>query len=167
MLYDDTGSLPKASNDGRSLEVSIVSMDELSAQILETACRFVEICDPRTGGKLDYSEASLAIVEEMLADAADFADEMSDARISALVREFGCYILEVGRREFGGSYLWYEQKEQPVLVVGEPLFRVAMLAWDKVSSRIAGDDSDNIPFHYAGFARRVRQATPEIDALYT
>ncbi|PSB54531.1 hypothetical protein [Chamaesiphon polymorphus] len=141
-------------------------MDELSEQILQTACRFVEICNDRAEGKLDYSEASLAAVEEMLAEAADFADEMTDARIGTLVREFGCYIMEVGRREFGGCYRWYEERAQPVLVVGEPLFRVSMLSWDKVRSRIAGDDSDNIPFHYAGFARRVRQAIPGTDALY-
>jgi hypothetical protein len=33
-------------------------------------------------------------------------------------------------------------------------------------SRIGGNDSDNIPFHYAGFARRVRQAIPGTDAIY-
>ncbi len=141
-------------------------MSELSAQICQTASQFVESCNARAGGKLDYSSASLEIVEEMLAEAVDFAPEMTDDRVSELVRAFGCYIMEVGRQEFGGCYRWHEQREQPVLVVGELLFSVSMLSWDKVRGRIGGDESDNILFHYAGFAKRVRQATPGNNAIY-
>ena len=141
-------------------------MDELSTQIRQAADRFVAISESRSGSKLDYSEASLVLVEEMLAEAADFASEMSQSRLSGLVRDFGCYIMEVGRQEFGGCYRWHEDRDRPVLIVGEPLFRVAMLSWDKVKGRISGDESDNIPFHYAGFAGRVRQATPGTDVIY-
>jgi len=55
---------------------------------------------------------------------------------------------------------------RPVLIVGEPEFRVAMIAWDKVRGRLSGDKADNIPFFYAGFAERVRGAQPGDDALY-
>ena len=53
-----------------------------------------------------------------------------------------------------------------MLVVGEPAFRVAMIARDKVRGRLSGDRGDNLPFFYQGFAERVRRAEPGDDALY-
>jgi hypothetical protein len=53
-----------------------------------------------------------------------------------------------------------------VLVVGEPSFHVAMIAWDKVRGRLKGDEADNIPFFYAGFAKCVREAEPGSHVLY-
>lgn len=47
-----------------------------------------------------------------------------------------------------GRYSWYDQPDQPVLVVGDPTFRVAILAWDKVRGRLGGDAGDNIPSFY-------------------
>ncbi len=115
---------------------------------------------------LDHSEASLTVLEEILDDATDFVPEMTARRLSGLVQDVGCYILEIGMREFGGCYLWYEDRDSPVRVVGEPSFRVALSTWKKVRNRLNGDKSDNIPFHYAGFAQRVRQATPGTDVIY-
>jgi hypothetical protein len=43
---------------------------------------------------------------------------------------------------------------------------VALLTWDQVRGRLSGDLSCNIPFLYAGFAERARQAKPGSDALY-
>ena len=51
-------------------------------------------------------------------------------------------------------------------MVGEPAFRVALLAWDRVRGRLSGDAAANIPFFYAGFAERARRAEPGADALY-
>jgi hypothetical protein len=140
-------------------------VDELTRDIADAAANAVEICTSRNG-TLDYTEASLSIVENTLAEAADFTDAMSEEQLTTLAQDFGCYILEVGRREFGGRYCWYNHRDQPVLVVGEPTFRVAMITWDKVRSRLSGDKSDNIPFFYAGFADRARRAKPGDDALY-
>jgi len=116
-------------------------------------------------GVLDYSEASLAVVEEILAEMEQWVDELTPEQLTTLVQDFGCYILEVGRRQFGGRYLWHDGREQPVLVVGEPVFRIAMITWDKVRRRVGGDSGDNIPFFCDGFAGRVRKATPGEDAL--
>ncbi|MGE3803617.1 MAG: hypothetical protein AB7K24_02975 [Gemmataceae bacterium] len=102
-------------------------MDELTKDIVETAIRMIESCSERANSPLDYSEASLVAVDELLSEAADFVDEMSPEQINLLAQDFGCYMLEVGRREFGGRYLWFEQRDQPLLVVGEPAFRVALL----------------------------------------
>jgi hypothetical protein len=141
-------------------------VDELSDQITRAAEKAVARCEGRGNGKLDYSETSLALVEEMLAEAAQWLSKLIPEQVASLVQDFGCYILEVGRREFGGRFMWHEGRDQPVLVVGEPAFRVAMITWDKVRGRLGGDKGDNIPFFYAGFAGRVRQSVPGTDALY-
>ena len=141
-------------------------MDELADQIAQFAANMVALSEVRHRGELDYSEASLTVVEYMISEAAAFADEMTPAQLANLAHNFGCYLLEVGRREFGGRYCWFDQRDQPVLVVGEPVFRVALLGWDRCRVRLAGDEGDNIPFFYAGFAERVRRAEPGTDALY-
>jgi hypothetical protein len=141
-------------------------MDKLANEVALAAARAVSISKDRNGTPLDFSEASLALVEEMLEECSAAVDEMTPKQLEMLVEDFGCYILEVGRKEFGGRYYWFDQREQPVLVVGEPAFRVAMITWDKVRGRLKGDKADNIPFFYAGFAQRARQAKPGDDALY-
>src|SRR5438067_1080905 len=121
-------------------------MDELTQKVARTAMNVVEMSDARNGRGLDFSEASLSVVEEMVEEAAAFFEEMTPEQRDIVAQDFGCYILEVGRREFGGRYASFEQRDQPVLVVGEPAFRVAMITWDKVRGRLSGDSADNIPF---------------------
>jgi len=101
----------------------------------------------------------------MLAEAAGYADDMTETQLRKLAEDFGCYILEVARRTHGGNYFWYEERE-PLLVVGEPAFHVAMVTWGKVRGRLSGDEADSIPFFYEGFAERVRGAVPGVRALY-
>lgn len=91
---------------------------------------------------------------------------MTPDQFENVARAFGCYVLEVGRRQFGGRYHWFEQRSALVLVVGEPAFRVALLTLDQVRSRLSGDVACSIPFLYAGFAERVRKAEPGVDVLY-
>jgi len=141
-------------------------MDGLHEQIALSAEKAVGMCGGRGRGQLDYSEASLTVIEEMLAEACEWLSEMTPGQVTTLVQDFGCYILEVGLRQFGGRYQWHDARYQPVLVVGEPAFRVAILTWDKVRGRLGGDEGDSVPFFYAGFAGRVRQAIPHTDALY-
>ncbi len=136
----------------------------MTNRIAENAASAVEQLQKRAGGRLDYSPASLAIVEEMLGEASK--QILDSTSREELVELLGCYILEVGYREHGGKYAYYEAKRQPVLVVGEPSFHVAMMTFDKVRGRLAGDLGDNIPFFYQGFADRVRGATPGTNALY-
>jgi hypothetical protein len=141
-------------------------VDELTRQIVDAAKQAVALCESRPGGELDFTEASLSVVEEMLAEAAEHTAHLTRDQLTGLAQQFGSYILEVGRREFGGRYLWYDEREQPVLVVGEPEFRIAIIAWDKVRGRVGGDVGDNIPFFYSGFAERARRAKAGDDALY-
>ena len=138
----------------------------LSDQIVQAAEKAVVAGAQRGGQPLDYSEASLVVVEEMVAEAGRWLAELTPPHATTLAENFGCYLLEVARRQFGGRYLWHDGRSQPVLVVGEPGFRVAVITWDKVRGRLAGDAGDHLPFFYAGFAQRVRQALPGTDVLY-
>jgi hypothetical protein len=140
--------------------------DDFAQEIAHAAENAVAVCEYLKGEPLDYSEASLAIVEETLAQAATWEGELNRDELQNFARDFACYILEVARRQFGGRYCWFERGNQPVLVVGEPAFRIALLPWDKVRSRLSGDPADNIPFFYAGFAERARRAEPGTDVLY-
>jgi hypothetical protein len=141
-------------------------MDDFAQHVAEDAEDAVAVYEYLRGEPLDYSEASLAAVEETLAEAAGWDGELTPEQLRNFARSFGCYILEVARREFGGRYCWFEERDAPVLVVGEPAFRVALLTWDQVRGRLSGDRGCNIPFLYAGFAERVRRAEPGTDALY-
>lgn len=141
-------------------------MDDLTKDIAGTAAVAVRMAEARGETVLDFSEASLQSVEEMLAEAAEFVEEIPEEDFATLVQNFGCYLMEVGRKEFGGRYYWLRERNQPVLVVGEPDYRVAMLGWEKVRGRLSGDEGDNIPFFYAGFAKRSREATSGDDVLY-
>lgn len=141
-------------------------MADFHDEISRSAGNAVAMCQSRSGGGLDFSEASLTVVEDMLAEAAAWANDMTQGQIRTLTQDFGCYILEVAHRTFGGKFYWFDERDQPVLVVGEPEFRVSLMTWDKVRGRLPGDEGDNIPFFYTGFAERARRAEPGTDALY-
>lgn len=141
-------------------------MNEIEQQVLEKAERAVKHLRDRSNGALDYSVSSLSVVESLLAEASDFTDKLPDSQVDALVQMFGSYILEVGRREFGGKYCWHDGCDQPILVVGEPDHKIAIMAFDKVRGRLAGDEADNIVFFYQGFASLVRAAKPGTNVLY-
>ena len=140
--------------------------DDLVNDILDAAAKAVETSERRGGGALDFSPDSLATVEEMLAEAAPFRGELAPDEIDTLVQVLGCYVSEVARKQFGGKYYWYKKREQPVLVVGEPTYRLALLTWDKIRGRLDGDEGNNIPFFYDGFANRARVAKAGDDAFF-
>lgn len=142
------------------------TMNELGREVEAKAALAVTQFQERAAGKLDYSSESLAIVEEMLAEAAEYADQMGQESVNALVQLMGSYILQVAYQEHGGTFYWHDAEDQPVLVVGEPAFRVALISFNKVRGRLSGDEGDNIPFFYSGFSDRAKSATPGTDALY-
>ena len=141
-------------------------MSELQAEVTRMGAEAVKMLKARSGSTPDFSEASLVAVEEALDEACEYFPSLQDDQARKLVQWFGCYILEVGRMQFGGTYQWYEKREQPVLIVGEPQFHVALITWDRVKSRLTGDKGDNIPFFFDGFAERVRRAEVGDRALY-
>lgn len=141
-------------------------MSDLRDMVREKAELAVEQFSARARSFLNYSRESLSAVEEMLGEASDFVAETPDQQIETMIELFGCYILEVGFQEFGGQFQWFDQHNQPVLIVGEPDFHVAMITFDKVRGRLGGDEGDNIPFFYNGFAAKASAKEPSYHALY-
>jgi hypothetical protein len=141
-------------------------MSDIAGEVERMASEAVLMCEDRAAGALDYSRQSLEVVEEMLDEAAAYVADMDAKSLDKLVQYLGCYIFEVARRAHGGKFYWHEERNQPVLAVGEPSFRIALLTWDRVRQRLSGDPADNIPFFYAGFDERVSRAVPGDDALY-
>jgi hypothetical protein len=136
----------------------------LDSQTKELAAEAV-VMAKRLGKTLDYSEASLEVVEALLAEASEAIETISEDVQEALVQQLGCYLLAVGHRAYGGRTLWFEERQQPILVVGEPDARIAIATWDKVRSRLQGDEADNMPFFWAGFASRARKPKHGSDVL--
>jgi hypothetical protein len=151
----------------RDRKAKPIAKDEDFVQHIASAAEdAVAVCEYLHGDGMDYSEASLAIIDQTLGEAATWDNELTQEQLENFAQDFGCYILEVGRREFGGRYCWFERADAPVLVVGEPDCRIALLTLDQVRGRLSGDSSCNIPFFYAGFAERARRAEPGTDVLY-
>lgn len=141
-------------------------MSELREQVMEKAELAISQFQERAGGVLNYSEASLSAIEDMLDEASNFIDELPEEQIDALIHLAGSYILAVAANEFGGQFYWHDQQDQPVFVVGEPYFNIAIITFNKVKGRLNGDTTDNIPFFYLGFAERARKAKKGDSALY-
>ena len=139
---------------------------ELAQTLEQAAAQAVATLAPRVGTRLDYAPASLALIEELLAEAAELFEELDEDRILGLVQQLGSYVMVVGQREFGGQFFWDEEEQQPVLVVGEPACHIALMAWNQVLRRLQGDPTQEIPFFYAGFAERARAAVPGDEVLF-
>ena len=141
-------------------------MNAILDEVTTAAERAVTSLQARAGGRLDYSVASLAAVDEMLVEVSAYVAELDEAVVTGLVQQLGCYVLEVGRRAFGGTYFWHDEGEQPILVVGEPAAHVAIMTWSKVTGRLTGDVADNIPFFFHGFAEKAAAPEPGTNVLY-
>ena len=134
-------------------------MNAILEEVTTAAERAVTSLQARAGGRLDYSPASLAAVDEMLVEVSGYAAELDETVVTGLVQQLGCYVLEVARRAYGGTYYWHDEGEQPILVVGEPDAHVALMTWSKVVGRLTGDEGDDIVYFFDGFAQKA--ATPE------
>ena len=141
-------------------------MNAIQDEVTAAAERAVASLQARAGGRLDFSIASLAAVDEMLAEASAYVADLDEAVVTGLVQQLGCYVLEVGRRAFGGEYFWHEEGEQPILVVGEPAAHVALMTWSKVVGRLTGDEGDDIVFFFNGFAEKAANPEPGSNVLF-
>ena len=135
-------------------------MNTLTAEVERFASLAAEMSRGIPGPALDYSEATLPVLEGMAGEASGHPGEMTPDQQHGLVRALGCYLLEVARRSYGGTYQWHQASSQPVLVFGEPTSHIAFFTWDKVAARLAGDPAESLVVHYDGFARRARSPKP-------
>ena len=141
-------------------------MNTVHEEVAGAAERAVVSLQARAGGRLDFSVDSLKAVDEMLEEASAYVADLDEAVVTGLVQQLGCYVLEVGRRAFGGEYYWHEEGEQPILVVGEPEAHVALMTWSKVVGRLTGDVGDDIVFFFHGFAEKAAKPEPGVDVLF-
>ena len=141
-------------------------MNAILEEVTTAAERAVVSLQARAGGRLDFSIASLAAVDDMLVEVSAYVADLDEAVVTGLVQQLGSYVLEVGRRAFGGEYFWHEEGEQPILVVGEPAAHVALMTWSKVVGRLTGDEGDDIVFFFNGFAEKAADPEPGSDVLF-
>ena len=141
-------------------------MNAILEEVTSAADRAVVSLQARAGGRLDFSISSLAAVDEMLVEVSAYVADLDEAVVTGLVQQLGSYVLEVGRRAFGGEYFWHEEGEQPILVVGEPAAHVALMTWSKVVGRLTGDEGDDIVFFFNGFAEKAAAPEPGSNVLF-
>lgn len=141
-------------------------LNHITAEVLASAESAVASLQAQSGGRLDYSVASLGAVDDLLLEVCAYVRDLDEDVVTDLAQQLGCYVLEVGRRTFGGEYFWHEEGEQPVLVVGEPAAHIAMMAWSKVIGRMTGDVGDDIVFFFSGFAEAAAAPQPGASVLF-
>ncbi|MGO7064450.1 hypothetical protein ACCT15_34370 [Rhizobium ruizarguesonis] len=108
---------------------------------------------PIDASKLDFSEGSLQLVDQVLQDFYQRQAALPDD----LHFLASAYVFETARRQFGGRYLRGDEHNPFVLVIGEPDFRVGVLVMAKIKGRAVNGPEDNIPFFYAGIAPLVER----------
>ncbi len=130
-------------------------MSQLMNDVMETAKNFAENFSDR--GNFDFSIKSLEEVDDLLEEMSEYT--IDDDTMCNMCTMVGSYVFETARRNvaIGGSYYWMEEEEQPILVVGEPDFSVAIKAWEKVKKRFENGEEDNIPFYIDGFMAHIEQ----------
>ena len=141
-------------------------MNAIQEEVTTAAERAVTSLQARAGGRLDWSVASLVAVDEMLAEVSGYVADLDEGVVTGLVQQVGCYVLEVGRRAYGGEYFWHDEGEQPILVVGEPAAHVALMTWSKVVGRLTGDVGDDIVYFFSGFAQKAEHPEPGSNVLF-
>ena len=141
-------------------------MNNVLEEVLASADRAVASLQARAGGRLDWSVASIEAVDEMLEEASAYVGELDEDVVTGLVQQVGCYVLEVARRAYGGTYYWHPEGEQPVLVVGEPEAHVAIMTWSKVVGRLTGDVGDDIVYFFNGFAQKAERPEPGSELMF-
>lgn len=103
---------------------------------------------PIDGSKLDYSEASLALVDQVLDDFHRRSEPLPDD----LHFLTSAYVFEVARRAFGGRYLRGDKDNPFVLAIGRGEAEIGVCVMAKVRGRVVNGPEDSIPFYYAGIA---------------
>ncbi|KZE73490.1 hypothetical protein [Paenibacillus elgii] len=106
-------------------------------------------------GNFDFSVDSLRNVDDILEELGGF--ELDDNILDSVSSMAGCYIFEVARRNYGGKYYWLQEREQPVLVTGEPEFSISIMAFEKVRSRIQNGKEDEIPYYFDGYIQAIEK----------
>ncbi len=131
---------------------------EFISKATSNAERIVRAFNTKYDGAFDYSIRSLNVLDSLIEDFSDFADQSDEEIIDDFCAQAGSYILEVARRSYGGIYFWEDSLKQPMLKTGLPEFEVSILTFEKVKNRIINGGEDNIPYFFKGYSECVRKA---------
>ena len=145
-LFTRQTAPPHSSADPESLESMV-------GQMAEKIVAFAHSLDPDHPTKLDYSIDSLTALDALLGETP--VASLEDGLVTALAAQAGCYIFEVARRTYGGTYYMDARTEQPLMIISEPDFSVSFLAIEKATGRLKNGDEDNIPFYFDGIVAAV------------
>jgi hypothetical protein len=129
--------------------------DAMGLQAREFINAFSRPGAPIDATKLDYSEASLPLVDAVLDDFyRNHIRLPDDLHFSA-----SAYVFETGWRQFGGRYMRGDEDNPFVLVIGEPDFQIGVMVMAKIKGRAVNGAEDSIPFFYAGISPLVDRRT--------
>lgn len=134
------------------------SVDDFTVKMMENSKICVEHFKDKYQNKLDFSEKSLELIEEILDEASEFLDQIPQQQKSWIINILGSYVFEVARKYYGGKYYMYDERHQPILVTGQPDFEISILVFDKIVGRLENGKEDNIPFFFQGYSERVKNA---------
>ena len=128
-------------------------MNDFENEVKRLSYEFIKSLPQYLISEMDYSVKSIKSLDDFLDIGSSLykSDGISEQNIESVVDGAGSYILEIGRRNFGGEYLWYEERNQPILVTGRPDFQIGLLAYEKVRSRIINGSEDDLCFFFQGY----------------
>ncbi len=128
-------------------------MGQLMDDIVNTANNFAK----NFGEEFDYSVESLADVDGLLDEIREAKLELDEDMIYDIYAMTGCYVFETARRNYGGTYYWLQDEQQPVLIAGEPDFSVSVRAWQKVKGYLENGEEDSLSFYIAGYKEHIEK----------
>lgn len=103
---------------------------------------------PIDASKLDFTEASLTLVDQVLQDFyQQGVDLPEDLHYMA-----SAYVLETARKTYGGEYQRFNEENPFVLVMGAPDCQVGFLGMEKVTKRAKNGPEDSLLFFFQGIA---------------
>ncbi len=130
----------------------------LEKQILAAAEESVQHYHGLGKSGLDFTLNSVSVIEQLLAELQSQNGQMSTQDLDDAVNRLGSYVLEMGRQNFGGHIYWFDSLQQPILIVGEPQFRISFMPLDRIRAHIEGSYNENFMEYYQEFLSRVQQA---------
>jgi hypothetical protein len=136
--------IPKASrSDGDR-----AAQAEFTDRATETAAHFIGIAGERAD-ELDFSQASLVIVDEILQQVHEGRYVLGAVQASGAA----AYICEVARRNYGGHYDVGKVDEPVALVSSGPDFEVCLCGMSCVQRRVANGPDDSVVAFFDEYVR--------------
>lgn len=144
---------PSADDHAAAEDVFEARIKQFAQRAEEFAQSQTEPDGPAPRGALDFSRASLEVIDSILEQARQYPE------VVAMANDFGVdyaiYVGEVARREFGGRYVQGNDEDNPFwLVIGHDV-QVGVGVFGKVKGRIVNGPEDSIPFFYDGIASAI------------